>query len=103
MGTGQAGTPPTSTVIGIADWQCSGQAARRVWAVAAEQRAPWGLGHVQAIERATDRWAGLAESLGQRLVAGGVSTGRRAASLCCKEWRRDLKADICAAGSRLPP
>jgi hypothetical protein len=55
--------------LGVTGRHGSRQAACRPWAPAAEHGTPRRLGYLQTIERVTDRWADLAEPLGQRTVA----------------------------------
>jgi hypothetical protein len=55
--------------LGVTGRHGSHQAACRPWAPAAEHGTPRQLGYLQTIERVTDRWADLAEPLGQRTIA----------------------------------
>jgi hypothetical protein len=50
--------------LAVADRRRSGQAAGRSRPAAAQHRAPGRLGHLEPIERASDRWADLAEPVG---------------------------------------
>jgi hypothetical protein len=67
--------------LAMADRRRSGQPAGRSRAAPAQDRTPGRLGHLQALERASDGWADLAEPLGQGPVADGQDVDDERAGL----------------------